>query len=131
MLRSTVAGTKVVTATVDGSPPVVIDQTASVVVNPATTTTAIVSDLPDPSMAGQAVTVTYTVTSAGGTPTGDVMVTVDDVSGNSCSAPVGAGGCDITLTTPGSKTLTATYGGDASFAGSVSAPGTAHMVTTP
>jgi hypothetical protein len=121
-LSSTAVGTKVVSATVNGS--VGITQTASVVVDPAATTTAIVTHLPEPSTVGQAVTVTYTVTSAGGTPTGNV--TVSDGT-DSCVGTVAAGSCPVTLTSRPGNTLTATYGGDANFAGSVS-PGVAHKV---
>ena len=59
--------------------------------------------------------VTYTVTSTGGTPTGDVTVG-DGV--NSCIGTVAAGSCTLALTTAGTRTLTATYAGDANFAGS-------------
>ncbi len=85
------------------------------------TTTAITSDNPDPSGVNQVVTVNFNVTSnASGAPpiTGNVTVTVNDVSGDTCSAPVAAGTCALTLTTLGSKTLTATYSGDSNFNGS-------------
>ena len=99
-------------------------------VNQASTTTAITSDLPDPSLVGQPVPIVFTVpvtAPGGGTPTGNVTVTVNDASGNTCTGTVASGTCSITLTTPGSKTLTATYVGDTNFAGSASA-GTAHTV---
>ena len=88
------------------------------------TTTSITSDSPDPSVVGQPLTVEYSVTSLGGTPTGDVTVS-DGV--DSCMATVAAGQCDLTLTTVGARTLTATYVGDANFDGSASA-GEAHTV---
>jgi hypothetical protein len=94
-------------------------------VNPAATTTAITADAPDPSVTGQIVTVAYTVTSAGGTPTGNV--TVADGLGGSCVATVAAGSCSIAFATAGARTLTATYAGDANFAGSASA-GAPHLV---
>ncbi len=87
----------------------------------ATTTTAITGDSPDPSEVGEAVNVTFTVTSGGGTPTGDVTVTAAGGSEN-CTAAVATGNCDITLLTTGSRTLTASYAGDANFGGSVSPP---------
>jgi len=90
----------------------------------ATSTTAIVSDLPDPSVTGQPVTVNYTVTSTGGTPTGNVTVSDGVVS---CNAPAGAGSCPLTFLTIGPKTITATYPGDANFSGSVSV-GASHTV---
>src|SRR5206468_6874895 len=73
---------------------------------------------------GQGIAVAFTVTSGGGTPTGNV--TVSDGT-ESCSATVAAGTCPLTPTSSGSKTLTATYGGDANFAGSTSA-GASHTV---
>jgi predicted outer membrane repeat protein len=96
-------------------------------VNTADTTSSISSDSPDPSTAGQAVTVKYTVTvnaPGAGTPTGNVTVS-DGV--DSCTGTVAAGQCNITLTTVGSRTLTATYAGDANFNGSTSA-GEPHTV---
>ncbi len=86
-------------------------------VNQADTTTTITSDNPDPSVVGEAVTVNYTVavTAPGaGTPTGNVTVTDGTVS---CTDTVAAGSCTLTpdFTTPGAKTLTATYEGDTNF----------------
>jgi uncharacterized repeat protein (TIGR01451 family) len=57
---------------------------------------------------------------ASGTPTGNVTVT--DGTGATCTAPVAAGTCSLTSTTVGVKTITATYAGDANFAGSTSSP---------
>ena len=86
--------------------------------------TTITSDDPDPSVLGQAIVISYTVTSTDGTPTGNVTVS-DGV--DSCTATVAAGTCTLTPTTAGAKTLTATYAGDANFNVSSSA-GTVHMV---
>ena len=79
------------------------------------TTTTITSDLPDPSGAGQAVTVTFTVSAASGTPGGSVTVTDGQAS---CSGSLGggAGRCTLTLLTVGTRTLTASYPGQNSFA---------------
>ncbi|MBK9940225.1 MAG: Ig-like domain repeat protein [Kouleothrix sp.] len=101
--------------------PTTINPTAKI-----NTTTAITSDTPDPSTVGQVVTVQYSVVpaSGSGTPTGNVTVS-DGV--NSCTATVAAGQCAITLSTAGSRTLTATYAGDASYNGSSSA-GEPHIV---
>src|SRR5262249_45818083 len=88
-------------------------------VNKADTTTTITSDIPDPSLVGQAYTVSWSVTvnsPGSGTPTGTVTVT--DGTGGSCSAAVAVGSCAVTSTSPGAKTLTATYGGDGNFNGS-------------
>ncbi len=86
-------------------------------VTPATTTTTIVSDLPDPSVFGEPVTVIFTVVSAGGTPTGNVTVSG---GGTSCQASVAVGSCQLTFPAIGSKTLTANYPGDGNFTGSTS-----------
>src|SRR5207247_10717654 len=56
----------------------------------------------------------------------DVNVTVSDGTAQ-CSGTVAAGTCTLTPTTAGRKTLTATYAGDGTFAGSTSA-GAAHTV---
>ncbi len=93
-------------------------QTQSITIAKAGTATTITADTPDPSVVGQAVTISYAVTlnPAGiGTPTGSVTVT-DGV--NSCTGTVAAGSCSLSLTTAGSRTLTATYAGDTDFDGS-------------
>ena len=73
------------------------------------TDTTITSDDPDPSVVNQPVTVNYSVT-RNGSPTGGVLVS-DGI--DSCTASVVAGSCTLTLTTPGVRTLTATYLGPA------------------
>ncbi len=82
----------------------------------ASTTTRIVSDLPDPSLVGAAVAVRVEVTSASGSPSG--AITVSSSSGGSCSASIVDGGCAIVLNTAGNQTLTATYAGNQQFDGS-------------
>lgn len=102
-------------------------------VNQASSTTQIVSDTPDPSAPGAAVTVQVQVQPAvvGSllTPSGSVTVNAD--SGESCVVAAldasGAGSCDITLNAAGGVTLTANYSGDASFLSGVSG-GEAHTV---
>ncbi|MBI3174925.1 MAG: Ig-like domain repeat protein [Chloroflexi bacterium] len=122
-------GTKTLTATYEGDTYFNTSTSASVshqVVN-ANTTTTITSDTPDPSLTGDAVTVNYSVTVVApgtGIPTGNV--TVSDGT-NSCTGTVATGTCSITLTTPGVRTLTATYAGDSNFGGSTSA-GVSHTV---
>jgi len=95
----------------------------------ADTTTTITSDLPDPSVFGQPVVVNFTVVASGdgsGTPTGNV--TVDDGAGATCVGSVGsAGSCTLMFSTPGNKTLTATYASDANF-NSSSSSGESHDV---
>jgi hypothetical protein len=93
-------------------------------VNAVGTTTTITGHTPDPSVVGQGIAMTFTVTSAGGTPTGNV--TVSDGTAT-CIGTVAAGGCTLTPLTAGAKTLTATYAGDLNFNGSTS-PGVSHTV---
>jgi len=97
------------------------------VVHKADTTTTISGHTPNPSDAGEGIVVTYTVAPdnpGAGSPTGDVTVSdgTDD-----CTGTVAAGTCTLTPTTSGTKTLTATYAGDANFNGSVST-GVSHTV---
>jgi VCBS repeat-containing protein len=78
---------------------------------------AISSDQPDPSTVGQAVRVEFRVTGSGAAPTGNVTVTVNG-SSETCTGTVEAGFCNITLSNPGNRRLTATYSGDANYRGS-------------
>lgn len=93
-------------------------------VNKIATTTTIDSDAPDPSAVGAAVTVQYTVT---GAPAAANVTVSDGV--DSCTATVLAGQCSITLTTPGARTLTASYDGDATH--EQSSDTEAHTVNSP
>lgn len=81
----------------------------------AVSSTTIDSDTPDPSYPGETVTVTVTVT--GLSPGGTVDITGADTN---CTVALagGTGSCDVGFTASGSRTLTATYGGDTSNAGS-------------
>lgn len=92
------------------------------------TVTTIVSDLPDPSTAGQPITVQFTVTSSAGAPTGSV--TVADGS-DMCTGTLtgGNGSCTLTLTNTGNRTLTATYAAAGGFGGSSDTK--SHMVEAP
>ena len=114
----TTAGAKSLTATYAGDDLYAASPVSAAVshqVNRAATTSTITSDDPDPSVVGQAVTVMYSVAAdapGGGTPTGNV--TVSDGT-DSCTGTVAAGQCAITLTTAGSRSLTATYAGDANY----------------
>jgi hypothetical protein len=100
-------------------------------VNKADTTTTIVSDLPDPSRVGQAVTVSFRVTPSfslsGLYPTGTVTV-ADGAASCSGTLTAGAGSCTLVLTTAGDRTLTASYAGDANFNASQTAVGESHSV---
>jgi hypothetical protein len=125
-LTFTSAGLKTLVATYEGDDD--FDDSISVGVShkvTADTTTTITSHLPDPSAVGQDVTVMYSVTSIGGTPTGDVTVGDGTVS---CTGTVAAGSCSLTFTSSGLKTLVATYEGDDYFNSSISA-GISHKVT--
>jgi hypothetical protein len=100
-------------------------------VNKADTTVTIISDLPDPSTVGQAVTVSFRVspsfTLSGLYPTGAVTVT-DGAASCSGVLTAGAGSCTLVLTTAGVRTLTASYAGDADFNASQTAVGEPHVV---
>ena len=94
-------------------------------VNPANTTTTITNDLSGATVVGQAYEVDWSVVpDYAGSPTGNV--TVSDGSAT-CFAAISAGKCNLTSTTAGAKTITATYAGDANFNTSASS-GTAHTV---
>jgi adhesin/invasin len=83
----------------------------------APTATTITADTPDPSRTGDLVTVSFTVSSASGTPSGSVQVADGD---NTCTGTLsgGQGSCAIGLTTAGDRTLTATYAGGNGFGAS-------------
>ncbi len=95
-------------------------------------TTRIKANTPDPSIQGQAVSVSYSVVAndpSKGIPSG--VVTVSD-GVDSCTGTVAAGSCSLTLSTPGARTLSATYAGNTKFAGSISAaePHTVNVLDT-
>ncbi|HYD42820.1 MAG TPA: Ig-like domain repeat protein, partial [Anaeromyxobacter sp.] len=89
-------------------------------VSPGATSTTL-SAAPSPSVAGASVTFTVAVAASEGTPTG--TVTVRDGAATMCTATLsgGAGACSASTLGVGSHELTASYGGDASFAPSASA----------
>ena len=98
-------------------------------ISQATTTTTITNAaaLGNATSLGQSYAVNWTVTPnapGAGTPTGTVNVT--DGTSN-CSAAVAAGTCSLTSNSIGTRTITATYSGDANFAGSTS-QGVSHTV---
>lgn len=115
-LTPTTAAKKTLTATYSGNANFEPSSgTESHSVKKAETTTVITSDLPDPSITGAPVVVTFSVTAdAPGsvTPPGNVTVTDGTAS---CTATVASGSCTLVLTTEGQRTLTATYAGDANF----------------
>ena len=95
------------------------------VVGPNPTTTTITADTPDPSTPGQSVAVSVTVSGTGTTPTGTVAITGAD---SNCTITLsgGSGSCNVVFNTAGTKTITATYSGDANYASSVGT--TSHTV---
>ena len=110
------AGVQAVEARVTGSDSVNATFTAVASTGaPSLSTTQITSVSPEPSFPTQAVTVAFTVGATLGTPTGTVTVTDGIVS---CTASAPTGQCGLAPTTAGSKTLTATYPGSATFAAS-------------
>jgi sugar lactone lactonase YvrE len=92
-------------------------------VNPAPTTTAITSNLPNPSAVGQPVTVHFTVTQATNysAPTGSVTVNASTLEHCAAALASGSGSCAVTFNTAGSRTLTATYAGNSNNASSITA----------
>jgi hypothetical protein len=95
----------------------------------SSSTTTITSIGPNSTVVGQPYTVNFTVAAAppaSGTPTG--TVTVSDGTGTApCTGSAPTGSCVLTSTTAGTKSIVATYAGDANFAGSASAPQTHHV----
>jgi hypothetical protein len=91
------------------------------------TITTITSDLPDPSLVNQNVTVTVTVMGGMTIPTGTVTITGANTN---CSITLsnGAGSCVVKFTSVGAKTITATYGGDSAHPASSDTE--AHQVST-
>ncbi len=128
-LTSNTAGSLTLTASYAGDANFTASTSAGVnhTVNSAATTTTITAHTPDPSVTGQGISVSFSVTSAGGTPTGSV--TVSDGAGATCNNLVSAGSCTLTPATAGAKSLVATYAGDGNFGGSIS-PAVGHTVNT-
>jgi uncharacterized repeat protein (TIGR01451 family) len=82
-----------------------------------TSTTTITADTPDPSTTGQSVPVSVTVSGSSGTPTGTVSITGADTN---CTMTLsgGSGTCNVIFSTSGTKTLTAIYSGNGTYASS-------------
>lgn len=77
---------------------------------PRTTLLSIDSDAPDPSPAGAAVTVLYTLAASSGTPTG--LVTFSATTGESCTVPAGAAACPLIFPGGGVRAISAYYSGN-------------------
>jgi hypothetical protein len=93
----------------------------------AASTTSI-ADTPDPSIPGELVAVAVTVTGAGTTPTGTVNITGADTNCSFSLSSSGSGTCNVVFTTGGTRTIIATYLGNANYAGSSDSE--SHIVTT-
>ncbi|MFT3746148.1 MAG: MBG domain-containing protein [Pyrinomonadaceae bacterium] len=110
--QGTLASANYTFATANGTLTVTIGSTTTTITNAAALGTA--------TSVGQSYPVNWTTTPiapAAGTPTGNVTVT--DGS-QTCTAAVAVGTCSLTSTSSGTKTITATYAGDANFTGSTS-----------
>ncbi len=113
------AGAKTLTATYNGdSLNLGSMDTEGHTVNQGTSTTVITTDTPDPSTAGQSVLVSVTVSGAGVTPTGSVVISGADIN---CTITLsgGSGSCSVVFNTIGAKTITANYSGDGNYLGSL------------
>ncbi|MGB4859684.1 MAG: IPTL-CTERM sorting domain-containing protein [Dokdonella sp.] len=101
---------------VNGATPTTITGTGTILEDDQSpTTTTITSDLPDPSVVGQPYTVVVNVAASSSSPLG--AVTISDGTGGTCGpvtlvagvSPNSTASCDLTSTSIGAKTLTATY----------------------
>lgn len=107
-------GEKLLTATYNGDAKHdSSDDTESHNVKGPTTTT--LTTLPNPSLINTSVILQVTVTSAYGTPTGTVDITMGSTSICTITLSVGTGTCTHTFTSDGDKILTASYSGDSNF----------------
>jgi len=91
-------------------------------VNPAPTTTTLTSSA-NPSAIGQAVTFTATVTApapGGGTPTGQVVFTVDGIAQSPITLTGGQAALSLSTLTTGTHTITAAYTASTGYAASTS-----------
>jgi large repetitive protein len=123
-----IAGTHTITAIYSGDPSFATSTSPSLTqtVNEASTSTAVASSV-NPSVAGQSVTITATVSAiapGSGTRTGTVNFQDGGVTITGCAAQAvsaaGTATCSASLATVGAHPLTAIYSGDANFTGSTS-----------
>ena len=100
-------------------------------------TSATVTATPNPAQIGDTVTITVSVSSVApgaGVPTGTIDFLADGTSISGCSAialNAGIATCSIDTFLAGTRTLSAVYGGDASFNGSTSAAFTQTIIGIP
>jgi hypothetical protein len=99
-----------------------LSQTVTPAAGAATTTT--LASSPNPSVLGQSVTFTATVTSTSGTPTGSVAFTMTGTTPLGSAVLDGAGHATLTTTAlpAGTRAIVAVYGGSASYQPSKSGP---------
>lgn len=79
-------------------------------VSASNTFTSITAISPEPSLAGDLLTVTFNVTSPDGNPSAGVVTVIGPQS--NCSATVEAGSCTITITSPHLQPVYASYAGE-------------------
>lgn len=111
-------GTQSLTATFtpsDSTDYTTVLKSVSIQVTQAPSSTTITSASPNPATLGSPVMVSYSVGGVvgGALPTGTVTVKAN--TGENCSALVSAGGCSLTFTTSGTRTVTASYSGDFNY----------------
>jgi subtilase family serine protease len=111
-------GSDTITATFVGSNayPTSTSTAVTVTVNaPAVSTTTAVTAAPTSAIQGQPITLTATVTSSGGTPTGMVTFTNAMTSLGTCTLSAGTCSATTTALAVGTDIVTAAYGGDTGF----------------
>jgi uncharacterized delta-60 repeat protein len=131
-LSTLTAGSKTLTATYNGDSNYNTgSDTEAHTVNKGSPTITITSDASDPSTYAQAYTVAVSVTGPGVTPTG--TVSLDDGDGNVSTITLsgGTGSASVTPASAGSKTLSATYNGDANYLTDVDTEGHTVNKATP
>jgi hypothetical protein len=97
----------------------------------AATVTTITSVSPSPVLVGRPVTVSYSVVSVTGVTISPApnFIVVQASTGESCNSNgTDQGSCTLNFTTPGTRTITATYSGDANFYPSTSAGASVKVV---
>jgi len=114
------AGSHTITAVYagDGANSGSLSNSLTQTVQPATTATAISTVTPTP-IVGQSVKVSYSI-SGGHTPSGTVTISASTTE--ACTSTLAAGYCNLQFPSSGTRTITATYSGDANNTGSASAP---------
>jgi hypothetical protein len=124
---STVAGSKTIRAKAGD---ITLNDTEVISVAARSSSIEITGDQDDPSVAGETITVSWTVTVDGpGIPTGTVDIFSLEEANVGCSVPVSDGQCTFALNTVGLQHLQANYSGDSQFQESSDEDGETHTVT--